>query len=365
MALDNAKNFAKVTVSTGYDDNDTSVVLSSGDGAKLPTVPFNAVWWNSTDYSDPSDDPNVEIVRVTNISTDTLTVTRAQESTSGSTKNTGGKTYKMIAGLTAKTINTDLAIGGSDTHVIFNDGGAYAGDANFVYDKTNDNIKLGAPTLISTAKLNVKVTTGNAYHAFYEGTGGVVVPTLGFKHISDSNGVAFTGDDNGFGFSNIGEGQTLFMKPGYPDAYWKTHGSSAAIFHFQSHDGSGYVDSIIINNGGTFVRRGVEANTAGSGTPNALTITETYKVLTNEGATAKNYHTLPSAEVGIQFTFVVQDADGIRVVANTGDTIRLAGTVSGSAGYTESTTVGDSVTLVAINATEWVATSIIGTWSTT
>lgn len=74
----------------------------------MPSVSFNAVWWNATDYADPSDDPNVEIVRVTAISTDTLTVTRAQESTSASTKNTAGKTYKMIAGLTAKAINTDL-----------------------------------------------------------------------------------------------------------------------------------------------------------------------------------------------------------------------------------------------------------------
>jgi hypothetical protein len=48
-------------------------------------------------------------VRVTAISTDTLTVTRAQESTSASTKNTASKTYKMIAGLTAKTFDIDLA----------------------------------------------------------------------------------------------------------------------------------------------------------------------------------------------------------------------------------------------------------------
>lgn len=108
MAVDAAKNFGKVTVSTGYDASAVSVVLSTGDGAKLPTVPFNATWWNATDYPDPSDDPNVEIVRVTGIATDTLTVTRAQESTSASTKNTAGKTYKMLAGLTAKAINTDL-----------------------------------------------------------------------------------------------------------------------------------------------------------------------------------------------------------------------------------------------------------------
>jgi hypothetical protein len=106
---DARKNFAKCTVSTGYSAAATSIALQSGDGAKLPQPStdgaFNAVWWNSTDYPDPADDPNVEIVRVTARSSDTLTVTRAQESTSASTKNTSGKTYKMVLGPTAKTID--------------------------------------------------------------------------------------------------------------------------------------------------------------------------------------------------------------------------------------------------------------------
>jgi hypothetical protein len=108
--MDLFKNFAKVQVSTGYDASATSIALTAGHGTKLPTPPFNATWWNSTDFADPSDDPNVEIVRVTAKSTDTLTVTRAQESTTASTKNTASKTYRMIAGLTAKTLNTDLGM---------------------------------------------------------------------------------------------------------------------------------------------------------------------------------------------------------------------------------------------------------------
>lgn len=106
MALDPTINFGKATVSTGYDDADTSIVLSSGHGAKLPSsFSYNLVWWNSTDYDDPADDPNVEIVRCTNRSTDTLTVTRAQEGTAASTKNTGGKTYKMALAITKKMID--------------------------------------------------------------------------------------------------------------------------------------------------------------------------------------------------------------------------------------------------------------------
>lgn len=106
MALDPRVNFGKVTVSTGYNASATSIVLSSGEGAKLPsTQNYNLVWWNATDYSDPTDDPNAEIVRVTARTTDTLTVTRAQEGTTGSTKNTTSKTYRMVLAITKKMID--------------------------------------------------------------------------------------------------------------------------------------------------------------------------------------------------------------------------------------------------------------------
>lgn len=85
----------------------------------------------------------------------------------------------------------------------------------------------------------------------------------------------------------------------------------------------------------------------------------------NEGAAAIVPFTLPSARVGYKFAFIVQDADGIRVTAASGDTIRINGSVSAAAGKIESTTVGSVVELLAINATEWVATRSSGTWTVT
>lgn len=109
----------------------------------------------------------------------------------------------------------------------------------------------------------------------------------------------------------------------------------------------------------------VEVNTAGSGAPNLLTADESGKVFSNEGSGAKNYHTLPEARAGLVFTFIVQDADGIRIVAAAGDTIRHAATVSGPAGFAEATTIGNVITLRAINGTEWIAESVIGSWTVT
>lgn len=103
--LDSRKNFAIANVSTTYDGSATEIVLASGGGAKFPdpsVQPFNIVWWNATDYDSPADDPNVEIVRVTAKSSNTLTITRAQESTSATTKNTESKVYKVMLAPTAK-----------------------------------------------------------------------------------------------------------------------------------------------------------------------------------------------------------------------------------------------------------------------
>jgi hypothetical protein len=142
MSLDSAKNFAKVQVSQGYAADDTSIALVSGDGALVPTAPVNGVWFNATDYPDPADDPNVEIVRVTAESDDTLTVTRAQESTSASAKNTAGKTYLIIFGPTAKLI-TDIT---TDIAAVASDLADHVADTDNPHEVTASDISLGNVT---------------------------------------------------------------------------------------------------------------------------------------------------------------------------------------------------------------------------
>lgn len=85
----------------------------------------------------------------------------------------------------------------------------------------------------------------------------------------------------------------------------------------------------------------------------------------NEGATAISPFVLPTAVAGLRFGFIVQDADGIRVTASAGDTIQIVGSVSGVAGKIESTTIGSTIYLMAINATQWVALYDLGTWVVT
>ena len=103
MALDPVVNFFRSTIATlPVASGGTSIVITTGDGAKLPDPAVDGNF-NLTIYNedDPFDAP--EIVRVTAIAGDTLTVTRAQEGTSATNK-TAGNTWYLELTPTAKTI---------------------------------------------------------------------------------------------------------------------------------------------------------------------------------------------------------------------------------------------------------------------
>lgn len=105
------KNFAYSLVATAPSPatSGTSLVVSSGDGAKFPTPPFNATIWPIGLQPTTS---NAEIVRVTNISTDTLTITRTQESSSARSVIIGDQ---IAATITVKTL-TDVESGGAPSY---------------------------------------------------------------------------------------------------------------------------------------------------------------------------------------------------------------------------------------------------------
>ncbi len=120
MALDAIKNFALANVSTGYDNVATSIILAAGHGQLFPAPStdgdFNAVWWNSTDYVDPStqhrayllgsETEDAEIIRVTARSTDTFsTIVRAQEGTVATNHNKANKVYAVALVLSSKMVN--------------------------------------------------------------------------------------------------------------------------------------------------------------------------------------------------------------------------------------------------------------------
>lgn len=79
--MDARKNFAVSSVATPPSPatSGTTLVVATGEGTRFPTPPFNATIRPADALPTPA---NSEIVRVTGIATDTLTITRAQEGSS-------------------------------------------------------------------------------------------------------------------------------------------------------------------------------------------------------------------------------------------------------------------------------------------
>jgi hypothetical protein len=141
MAFDAHKNFGLSTVATPPSPatSGTSIIVNAGDGAtKFPAAPFNAVIWSPTTQPSAA---TAEIVRVTAIATDTLTVTRAQEGTTALSIGIGwlisvavtAKLFTDIETLVSASRTTSAAY--SATHTLSADdavteenaaGGAYA-----------------------------------------------------------------------------------------------------------------------------------------------------------------------------------------------------------------------------------------------
>lgn len=111
--LTNFKDFAVGTVSTGYDAAAVAIVMTTGHGANLPAAPFYAYWWDSTTYVSPDLDPQRELIYVGARAGDNLSsISRGQGDDAASTKNTAGKTYKLMATISAKEMdNRTKALG--------------------------------------------------------------------------------------------------------------------------------------------------------------------------------------------------------------------------------------------------------------
>lgn len=100
MDFDDHKNFAIGDIITAPIPalSGTTLTLSPGQVDNFPATPFNATAFLG---SVASTIDNSEIVRVTNISTDTLTIEREQEGTNAMVIAVG---WKLVASITAKTL---------------------------------------------------------------------------------------------------------------------------------------------------------------------------------------------------------------------------------------------------------------------
>lgn len=103
MAFDIHKNLAISSVATAPTPatSGTSLTVKAGEGARFGAPPFNATAWPANAVPTPA---NAEVIRVTAVAGDVLTIARGQE---GSTPRAIGTNDLLAATITAKTL-TDL-----------------------------------------------------------------------------------------------------------------------------------------------------------------------------------------------------------------------------------------------------------------
>lgn len=117
--MDAHKNFAYSLVATAPSpaNSGTSLVVTAGTGTKFPAVPFNAVVWQTGVLATTA---NSEIVRVTAISTDTLTIVRNTNTEPNNQVRSIVIGDQIAATVTAKTL-TDIETPWSHDFPAFDD----------------------------------------------------------------------------------------------------------------------------------------------------------------------------------------------------------------------------------------------------
>jgi hypothetical protein len=111
------KNFAISRVATAPSPPTTglSLIVESGDGTIFPPAPFNATVWP---IGEAPLSNNSEIVRVTDITTDTFTIIRQQESSNSRSIQVGDQIVATITAETTKDFRNLNKVVVTDPYVI-------------------------------------------------------------------------------------------------------------------------------------------------------------------------------------------------------------------------------------------------------
>lgn len=208
---------------------------------------------------------------------------------------------------------------------------------------------------------------------WHENSAGGVIDTVSVCAKNASNAYAWRdlyplhGDLGGNSLSDsantgvsIASGEALFFATGSQYIGWAAGlGTRLATANV---DGQLRITDSTAGNAGwlTATRQAVEVKTGAY----SIDQLDSRDLFTNTGATARVDLTLPSAIAGLCNEFAVQDADGLKIIAAAGDTIRNEGTVSGAGGYIcDAATIGNTLKLCALNTTEWFVQYAKGTWT--
>lgn len=128
----NKKNLANAQLLTGISTSDTTITVKSGQGASLPDAPFLATL---SPLGVLSTIDNSEIILVTAVSSDTLTVSRAQEGTSAKEFSADSILANSIY------VRDTIPVGGTNGQIIkrTSTGYVWANESNTTYSEISES----------------------------------------------------------------------------------------------------------------------------------------------------------------------------------------------------------------------------------
>lgn len=182
----------------------------------------------------------------------------------------------------------------------------------------------------------------------------------GIESITLDSGLVMTQPANNY-FEITENSDTLQMIFGSNVLELGSGGTGVVTIDFNDVDKLTDVESITGDGDGaiTGFKKVVEAHTA----DDTLTAAESGSVHTNAGAGGAVALTLPTAVAGQTFTFKVMAAQELRITPAAGDAIYIGASAGSAAEYWYADAAGETLTLTAVDATNWVADAYIGTWS--
>jgi len=302
------------------------------------------------------------------------------------------------------------AAGGSSGQVQYNSGGALAGDAGLTYNDTTDTLSVsniasttgtnlavsatapsattGASQAGKSAALSASAAVASTNTAGAAAGGDVTLTSGAAARFTSGNanggnitlnagagiGTGTQGNVTLNGYQVIVPGGTA-SAPGIAFSGSPTYGINFSAFTMRFlYNTSAYIaissgnvdfnSLTVTGNSATTSLSGFKrkTNTIAGGTA-SVTGVNSMALHSNSSATSLAIQNLPAASAGLEFEYYVLDADGIKLVALAGDDIRVIDKVTATGGYIQSTTIGSSVRLVAVDNTTWFALPIQGVWT--
>lgn len=317
--VDAHANFAvsTVAVAPSPSSSGTSLTVATGDGAKFPAAPFNATVWPLN--TNPTT-ANAEIVRVTAVAGDVLTITRAAEAPSFAQPVTVG--YGIAATITAKTL-TDIegAFPGLPLPVVSGGTGQTAAAAAL-------GALGGAPKLVPTALKVANYTAVSGDLVRCNTTAGPFTVTL---PAAPADGTIV-----GVRVVTFGAGNNLTVACGGSDALEVTGGATSAtiaglqgkFYQYHASDavwiGVAIAGVTGIPNGGTNATTAAGALANLSGVAAASFDLNSQKLVhvadgsaPTDGATVNNVNTVPiNNQIGTTYALALGDAGQLVTLSN-------------------------------------------------